>query len=87
MNTQKQRHQNVWMGRDNEFRSYKRKDEPVVSKSIGSSLHSNIGAQLRKHNFSFGFEDARSLANERVQRSAATKKDLYEHTKTSIHNH
>ena len=71
------------MGRDNEFRSYKRKEQAVVSKSIGGALPANAGAQLRKHNFSFGFEDAKSLANERAQRSAATSKDLYEHTKTS----
>jgi len=74
------------MGRDNEFRTYQRKEQAVVSKSIGGSLNQKAGAELRKHNFSFGFEDAKSLAQERLQRSVANKKDLYEQTKGSQQN-
>lgn len=66
MNTQRQRHQNVWMGRDNEFRTYKRAEQAVVSKSINGSVGGDAGAALRKHNFHFGFEDPKNVINERL---------------------
>ena len=55
------------MGRDNEFRTYKRVEQAVVSKSINGSVNQNAAALLRKHNFNFGFEDPKNVINERLQ--------------------
>jgi len=55
------------MGRDNEFRTYKRQEQATVSKSVtDSSMYANAGATLRKHNFSFGFEDSKRQNDDKM---------------------
>ena len=46
------------MGRDNEFRTYKRPEQAVLNSSVkeAMSLYADAGAKLRKQNFAFGFE-------------------------------
>ena len=80
-----QRKQNVWMGRDNEFRTYKRPEQAVVSKSVqdAMSLYAQAGASLRKHNFSFGFEDSKKQIDANANQAAVMKKSIYEYTKQS----
>lgn len=67
------------MGRDNEFRTYRRPEGAVVSKSVQDAMgFANSGANLRKHNFKFGF-DAPSAIN--VETATAAERTLYEQTK------
>ena len=54
-NKSQQRIPHVWMGRDNEFRSYTRREMAIVGKNH-SAYNNDMAAVLRKHNFSFGFE-------------------------------
>ena len=60
--SQKARQPHVFMGRDNEFRTYRRPQQAVLSKSVKDStaLYAEAGASLRKHNFKFGFEDPKN---------------------------
>ena len=47
------------MGRDNEFRTYRRPEQATVNSTTKKALdlYADPGASLRKHNFQFGFED------------------------------
>lgn len=70
------------MGRDNEFRTYKRPEAATVSKSVqeAMNLFNNAGSNLRKHNFKFGFDGAPIVSKETA---VANEKNLYEYTKNS----
>ena len=76
------------MGRSNEFRTYRRPEQATVSKSVQDAMHlyANAGSNLRKHNFSFGFEDNKGQIADQAIKSAAAKKNLYEYTKASQEN-
>ena len=74
------------MGRDNEFRNYRRPEQAVVQGSVGKAMSIYSGSEgnkLRKHNFHFGFDDNQRVAKETAIKSAAAKKSLYEYTKAS----
>ena len=47
------------MGRDNEFKVYKRPEQATVAMNGGKGAVDtySAGASLRKHNFHFGFDD------------------------------
>lgn len=75
------------MGNDNSFKTYKRPEAATISKSVADSiyLHSNeeTAANLRKHNFKFGFEDPHTSSKDLMLKSEAAKRSLYEYTKNS----
>ena len=74
------------MGRDNEFRNYRRPEQATVQGSVGKAMSiysGNEGNKLRKHNFHFGFDDNQRVAKDQAIKSAAAKKSLYEYTKAS----
>lgn len=90
-NNAKQRKANIWMGRDNEFRNIKR-GEPSASQrttqealTIYSKSASN-GPNLRKHNFSFGFEPAGAAIAEKQIIRETEERNLYAqaHNITSV---
>ena len=84
-NIKNQRQQNVWMGRDNEFRNYRRAEQAVVDvKDLKNQIssYSQAAGKLRQHNFKFGF-DKTAPNPETLHRTAAMKKSLYEYTKAS----
>ena len=59
----------MWMGRDNEFRSYTRREMAIVGKNH-SAYNNDMASVLRKHNFSFGFDDRRSIVKDMANESA-----------------
>ena len=79
------RQQNVWMGRDNEFRTYRRFEAATVSKSTANAkgMGAQAGAELRQHNFKFGFDDPSALAKDQALKSEVAKQSLYDYTKSS----
>ena len=65
------------MGRDNEFKSYTKRETSFASKNY-SAYNNDMGAVLRKHNFSFGFDDRRRLVKDMANETAQAAKNLYE---------
>ena len=49
-------------------------------------LYANAGASLRKHNFSFGFEDSKRQNDDKVNQQNAAQKSIYEQTQKSQEN-
>ena len=75
------------MGNDNSFKTYKRPYAAAFSKSVAATMSIHLsedhGANLRKHNFRFGFEDPHASSKDLALKSEAAKKSLYEYTKNS----
>ena len=72
------------MGRDNEFRNYQKPQAATVSQSQSGSLaaSSGMGANLRKHNFKFGY-DSHESQKDLLEKSEQAKRAVYEYTKSS----